>query len=67
MTTEKIKREQKAPAIDIWHCASCKSFHMETENVLLTFSENEFADFANFVADCYTQNALTNDFQVFVK
>lgn len=38
--------------INIWHCRECGAFHVRAENVVLTFTYEEFVGFSYAVTEC---------------
>lgn len=42
-----------APDVQVWQCESCKCVHVRANQVLLTFTKEEFAGFTEAVLDCH--------------
>lgn len=39
----------------VWYCHSCRAFHIRTNQVILTFTHEEYAAFTRAVVGCYCQ------------
>lgn len=39
--------------LQIWYCDGCRSVHLKTDNVCLSFSKQEFAELALAVSEIY--------------
>lgn len=39
--------------LQIWRCDSCHCVHLRAGQVLLTFTQEEFASFTQEIVDCY--------------
>lgn len=48
-------------AVWVWHCPSCRAFHVRAGQAILTFTTEEFAAFTRAVVECYCRNSLVFD------
>ena len=39
--------------LQIWYCDECRSVHLRTDNVCLSFTRSEFAELSEAVMDIY--------------
>jgi hypothetical protein len=53
--------ERGSHALWVWYCQSCHAFHVRANQVILTFSHEEYAAFTRAVVACYCQNAASFD------
>lgn len=44
--------------LSIWHCEGCKSVHLRIGESTLTFSPQEFLDFASAIGEVYGRASL---------
>lgn len=39
--------------LQVWYCSDCRSVHMRTNNVCLSFSRREFVELSHAIVDIY--------------
>lgn len=54
-------RTESDTKTSVWRCELCQCFHLRADHVLLSFSEKEFAVFAEEVVDCFSPQTIPTE------